>query len=78
VEKKIAMFGWYSCSTRFGERGIGKERFKAVQFAREMKFHFWVYVGNANGCNRIFQKLLGLKNANYTEMDENTPDPVIS
>ncbi|MBT8185695.1 MAG: CTP synthase, partial [Eudoraea sp.] len=61
----------------FGERGIeGKVR--AVQYAREHGIPFLgICLGMQMAVIEYARNVLGLKNANSTEMDENTPHPVI-
>jgi CTP synthase len=62
----------------FGERGI-EGKIKAVQFARENKIPFLgICLGMQMAVIEYSRNVLGLKEANSTEMDENTPDPVIS
>ncbi|MEK6155154.1 CTP synthase [Flavobacteriaceae bacterium 3-367] len=62
----------------FGERGI-EGKIKAVQYAREQGIPFLgICLGMQMAVIEYARNVLGLKNANSTEMDENTPDPVIS
>lgn len=62
----------------FGERGIeGKVR--AVQYARENRIPFLgVCLGMQMAVIEFSRNVVGLVKANSTEMDENTPYPVIS
>ena len=62
----------------FGERGI-EGKVKAVEYARVMKIPFLgICLGMQMAVIEYARNVLGLKEANSTEMDENTPDPVIS
>jgi CTP synthase len=62
----------------FGERGI-EGKVLAVQYAREGKVPFLgVCLGMQMAVIEYGRNVLGLPKANSTEMDENTPDPVIS
>ncbi|TVZ15045.1 CTP synthase [Maribacter sp. MAR_2009_72] len=62
----------------FGERGI-EGKVKAVEFARTMKIPFFgICLGMQMAVIEFSRNVLQLANANSTEMDENTPDPVIS
>ncbi|MEH6681598.1 MAG: CTP synthase [Sediminicola sp.] len=62
----------------FGERGI-EGKVTAVRFAREGKIPFLgVCLGMQMAVIEFGRNVLGLTTANSTEMDERTPDPVIS
>ena len=62
----------------FGERGI-EGKVKAVEYARVNKIPFLgICLGMQMAVIEYSRDVLGLTNANSTEMDENTPDPVIS
>lgn len=62
----------------FGERGI-EGKVKAVQYAREKGIPFLgICLGMQMAVIEYARNVLGLANANSTEMDENTKDPVIS
>ncbi|WP_036155818.1 CTP synthase [Maribacter forsetii] len=62
----------------FGERGI-EGKVKAVEYARVMNIPFLgICLGMQMAVIEYARNVLGLVNANSTEMDENTPDPVIS
>ncbi|WP_419212199.1 CTP synthase [Maribacter sp. X9] len=62
----------------FGERGI-EGKVKAVQFAREMNIPFLgICLGMQMAVIEYARNVLGLADANSTEMDEKTKDPVIS
>jgi CTP synthase len=62
----------------FGDRGI-EGKIKAVQYARENNIPFFgICLGMQMAVIEYSRNVLGLKGANSTEMDENTPHPVIS
>jgi len=62
----------------FGERGI-EGKIKAVQFARENKIPFLgICLGMQMAVIEFSRNILGLTDANSTEMDEATSTPVIS
>ena len=62
----------------FGERGI-EGKVKAVQFAREKNIPFLgICLGMQMAVIEYSRNVLGLTDANSTEMDEKTKDPVIS
>lgn len=62
----------------FGERGI-EGKVKAVQFAREMNIPFLgICLGMQMAVIEYARNVLGLSDANSTEMDDKTSDPVIS
>ena len=62
----------------FGERGI-EGKVKAVQYAREHGIPFLgICLGMQMAVIEFARNVLGLSNANSTEMDENTADPVIA
>ncbi len=62
----------------FGSRGI-EGKIRAVQHARESKLPFFgICLGMQIACLELARNLLGLKNANSTEFDPETPDPIIS
>ncbi len=62
----------------FGERGI-EGKVKAVQYAREKNIPFLgICLGMQMAVIEYARNVLGLADANSTEMDESTKDPVIS
>ncbi|QMU64463.1 MAG: CTP synthase [Flavobacteriaceae bacterium] len=62
----------------FGDRGI-EGKIKAVQYARENNIPFFgICLGMQMAVIEFSRNILGLHNANSTEMDENTPHPVIN
>ena len=78
MEKKMQGLDGILVAPGFGERGI-EGKIKAVQFARENKIPFLgICLGMQMAVIEYSRNVLGLKEANSTEMDENTPDPVIS
>lgn len=61
----------------FGERGI-EGKIAAVKYARENKIPFFgICLGMQMAVIEFSRNVLGLEHANSTEMDENTPHPVI-
>lgn len=61
----------------FGERGI-EGKISAVRFARENKIPFFgICLGMQMAVIEFSRNVLGLKDANSTEMEEDTPNPVI-
>jgi CTP synthase len=78
IEKKMQGLDGILVAPGFGERGI-EGKIKAVQFARENKIPFLgICLGMQMAVIEYSRNILDLKKANSTEMDENTPDPVIS
>ncbi|MFD2916315.1 CTP synthase [Psychroserpens luteus] len=62
----------------FGERGI-EGKIEAVRYVREHNIPFLgICLGMQMAVIEYSRNVLGLANANSTEMDENTPDPVIN
>ncbi len=62
----------------FGDRGI-EGKVSAVQYARENNIPFFgICLGMQMAVIEFSRNVLGLENAFSTEMDENTPQPVIS
>ncbi|NHF58059.1 CTP synthase [Flavobacteriaceae bacterium TP-CH-4] len=62
----------------FGERGV-EGKIQAVRYARENGIPFLgICLGMQMAVIEYARNLLGLPHANSTEMDEKTPDPVIS
>ncbi len=78
IEKKLSGLDGILVAPGFGERGI-EGKIKAVQYARENGIPFLgICLGMQMAVIEYARNILGLTNANSTEMDENTPDPVIS
>jgi CTP synthase len=62
----------------FGSRGI-EGKISAIQYVRENNIPFFgICLGMQMAVIEYARNVLGLKDANSTEMDENTPHPVIS
>jgi CTP synthase len=62
----------------FGERGI-EGKIETVRYARENNIPFFgICLGMQMAVIEYSRNVLGLKEANSTEMNENTPNPVIS
>jgi len=62
----------------FGSRGI-EGKINAIQYVRENNIPFFgICLGMQMAVIEYARNVLGLKDANSTEMDENTPHPVIS
>ena len=62
----------------FGERGI-EGKITAVKYARENKIPFLgICLGMQMAVIEYARNVLGFKDANSIEMDDNTPNPVIS
>ena len=78
ISKQMSGLNGILVAPGFGERGIeGKVR--AVQFARENMIPFFgVCLGMQMAVIEFSRNVVGLANANSTEMDEDTPNPVIS
>lgn len=78
LEKKLDGLDGILVAPGFGERGI-EGKIKAVQYARENRIPFLgICLGMQMAVIEYARNILGLTDANSTEMDENTPDPVIS
>lgn len=78
VDKKLMGLDGILVAPGFGERGI-EGKIKAVQYARENDVPFLgICLGMQMAVIEFARNVLGLAGANSTEMDENTPDPVIS
>ena len=78
VDKKLMGLDGILVAPGFGERGIeGKVR--AVRYARENDIPFLgICLGMQMAVIEFARNVLGMENANSTEMDSETPDPVIS
>jgi CTP synthase len=62
----------------FGERGI-EGKIETVRYARENNIPFFgICLGMQMAVIEFARNVVGLKEANSTEMNENTPNPVIS
>ncbi|HET8753966.1 MAG TPA: CTP synthase [Salinimicrobium sp.] len=77
IKNKISHLDGILVAPGFGERGV-EGKIKAVRFAREQKMPFLgICLGMQMAVIEYSRNVLGLKNANSTEMDPNTPHPVI-
>ncbi len=78
VEKAIGGCDGYLVPGGFGERGwMGK--IMTAKYCREKKIpYFGLCLGMQVMCVEFARHVLGLKDANSTEVDPNTPHPVIS
>ncbi len=78
LEKKLLGLDGILVAPGFGERGI-EGKIKAVQYARENKIPFFgICLGMQMAVIEYARNVLGLTDANSTEMNAHTPDPVIS
>lgn len=82
VLKKRASIFWKDADAilvpgGFGERGV-EGKLMAVQYARENKVpYFWEFVWVCDLSSQFARNVLGLKEANSTEFNRQTPHPVI-
>ncbi|MCJ7468212.1 MAG: CTP synthase [Maribacter sp.] len=78
LEKKLLGLDGILVAPGFGERGI-EGKIKAVKYARENKIPFFgICLGMQMAVIEYARNVLGLTDANSTEMNLHTPDPVIS
>ena len=78
VAKKLKGLHGLLVAPGFGERGI-EGKIKAVQYAREEGIPFLgICLGMQMAVIEYARNVLGLSKANSTEMNEQTPDPVIN
>lgn len=77
VESKISHLDGILVAPGFGERGI-EGKIATVRYAREHEVPFLgICLGMQMAVIEFARNVLGLKNASSTEMDANTPNPVI-
>jgi CTP synthase len=77
IETKISKLDGILVAPGFGERGI-EGKIKAVKYARENNIPFFgICLGMQMAVIDYARNVLGLEGANSTEMDANTPHPVI-
>jgi CTP synthase len=77
IETKISKLDGILVAPGFGERGI-EGKIKAVKYARENNIPFFgICLGMQMAVIDYARNVLGLAGANSTEMDPNTPHPVI-
>lgn len=78
VDKKLSGLDGILVAPGFGERGV-EGKILAVKYARENNVPFLgICLGMQMAVIEFARNVLGLENANSTEMDENTPAPVIN
>ncbi len=78
IDKKMMGLDGILVAPGFGERGI-EGKVMAVRYARENDIPFLgICLGMQMAVIEFARTVLGLENANSTEMDNETPDPVIS
>ena len=76
--EKLAGLDGILVAPGFGERGI-EGKIETVRYARENNIPFFgICLGMQMAVIEYSRNVLGLKEANSTEMNENTPDPVIN
>src|SRR5690606_30468745 len=77
LHKKINHLDGILVAPGFGERGV-EGKIAAVKYARENKLPFFgICLGMQMAIIEYARNVLGMKNANSTEMDEDTAYPVI-
>ncbi|WP_044399578.1 CTP synthase [Lacinutrix sp. Hel_I_90] len=77
IKLKLSHLNGVLVAPGFGERGI-EGKIAAVKYVREQNIPFLgICLGMQMAVIEFSRTVLGLKMANSTEMDENTPDPVI-
>ncbi len=75
--KDLAKYDGIIVPGGFGSRGI-EGIIKAIQFARENKIpYLGLCYGMQLACVEFARNIIGLKDANSVEIDENTPDSII-
>jgi CTP synthase len=78
IAEKLAGLDGILVAPGFGERGI-EGKIAAVQFAREQKIPFFgICLGMQMAIIEYARNVVGLVDANSTEMNEQTPHPVIN
>nr|WP_288934339.1 CTP synthase [uncultured Allomuricauda sp.] len=78
IDKKLKGLDGILVAPGFGERGI-EGKVNAVKYARENNIPFLgICLGMQMAVIEFARTVLGLDKANSTEMDKETPDPVIS
>ena len=78
VEKKLSHLDGVLVAPGFGERGI-EGKIEAVRYSRENGLPFFgICLGMQMAVIEYSRNVLGLKESNSIEMDDNTPHPVIS
>lgn len=78
VDKKLKGLDGILVAPGFGERGV-EGKVNAVRYAREMQIPFLgICLGMQMAVIEYARNILGLEGANSTEMDPDTPHPIIS
>lgn len=78
IEPKLQELDGILVAPGFGERGF-EGKIETVKYAREQKIPFFgICLGMQVAVIEFARNVLGLENANSTEMDPNTPHPVIA
>lgn len=78
TDKKLMGLDGILVAPGFGERGV-EGKVMAVRYARENRIPFLgICLGMQIAVIEFARNILGLENANSTEMDPNTPHPVIA
>ncbi|ADY51638.1 CTP synthase [Pseudopedobacter saltans DSM 12145] len=78
VKAKLSKFDGVLVAPGFGERGI-EGKISAIKFVRENNIPFFgICLGMQCSVIEFGRNVLGLKDAHSTEMNENTPHPVIN
>lgn len=78
IKNEISKFDGIIVAPGFGERGI-EGKIKAIKCARENNIPFFgICLGMQMAVIEFTRNVIGLKDANSTEMNENTSNPVIS
>ena len=78
IDNEISKLDGVLVAPGFGERGI-EGKISAIKCAREKNIPFFgICLGMQMAVIEYARNVLGLSNANSTEMDKNTPHPVIS
>ena len=78
IKNEISKFDGIIVAPGFGERGI-EGKIKAIKCARENNIPFFgICLGMQMAVIEFARNVIGIKDANSTEMDKNTSNPVIS
>jgi CTP synthase len=78
VSEKFSALDGILVAPGFGERGI-EGKIAAVKYARENKLPFFgICLGMQMAVIEFYRNVLGYAEANSTEMNENTPQPVVN
>ena len=78
IKNEISKFDGIIVAPGFGERGV-EGKIKAIKCARENNIPFFgICLGMQMAVIEFARNVIGIKDANSTEMDKNTSNPVIS